>query len=77
MLLQCKIGTDVYVIGSIYGLNRDEPCFYTHLGNVIDGLDCDDIILGGDFNFVIDAVSDSYGYVQVSTILVVGRSAGW
>ena len=68
MLLQCKIGTEVFVIGSIYGPNRDEARFFTHLGNLIDSIDYDHIILGGDFNFVIDAASDSYGYVNENNV---------
>ena len=28
IILQCKIGTEIYLLGSIYGPNRDEPRFY-------------------------------------------------
>lgn len=68
LILQCKIGTDSYLIGTIYGPNRDEPQFYEHIGEILDNADCDHIILGGDFNFVIDAVKDCYGYTRENNI---------
>lgn len=68
VILQCKIGTDTYVVGSIYGPNRDEPRFYAHLGEILDRIDYDNIIIGGDFNFVIDSVKDSYGYVRENNV---------
>ena len=68
VFLQCKIGTDVYVIGSVYGPNRDEPQFYAHLGDILDKTERDHIIVGGDFNFVIDAAKDSYGYVRENNV---------
>ena len=68
MIIQCKIGLDTYVIGSIYGPNRDEPQFYKELDEVLEGIDCDHIIIGGDFNFVMDAENDCYGYVRENNV---------
>ena len=68
VLLQCKIGTDTYLIGSIYGPNRDEPQFYEHIGELLENVDSDHIIIGGDFNFIIDADNDCFGYVHENNV---------
>ena len=68
MIIKSKIGLDTYVIGSIYGPNRDEPQFYKELDEVLEGIDCDHIIIGGDFNFVMDAENDCYGYVRENNV---------
>ena len=68
VLLECKIGTDTYVIGSIYGPNRDEPHFYEHIGKILDEINYDHIILGGDFNFIMDAGKDCYGYSHENNV---------
>ena len=41
------------MLGSISGPNRDEPCFYEKIDEILDNVDCDHIVLGGDFNFVM------------------------
>ena len=68
VMLECKIGTDLYMIGCVYGPNRDEPQFYEQLGDVLDSTDCDHVILGGDFNFVMDAKNDCYGYARENNV---------
>ena len=68
IILQCKVGTEVYLLGSIYGPNRDEPAFYSHLDEIIDEIDFHHIIFGGDFNFVINAKIDSFGYVNKNNV---------
>ena len=64
MIIGCRIGTDTYVMGSIYGPNRDNPDFYQKLDECLDNTDCDHVIIGGDFNFVLDAEKDCYGYAR-------------
>ena len=68
IIVQCKIGTEIYMLGSIYGPNRDEPRFYEKIDEILESVDCDHIVLGGDFNFVMDAVNDSYGYACENNI---------
>ena len=68
IIIQCKIGTDSYVLGSIYGPNRDEPQFYEHIDEILDSVDCDHIFIGGDFNFVMDAENDCYGYARENNV---------
>ena len=64
VLIHCKINTDSYVIGSIYGPNKDEPQFYRQVDDVLENVDCDHIVIGGDFNFIMDAEKDCYGYAR-------------
>ena len=64
MIIGCRIGTDTYVLGSIYGPNRDNSDFYKKLDECLDNVDCDHVIIGGDFNFVLDAEKDCYGYTR-------------
>ena len=67
-ILQCKIGMDTYLIGSIYGSNRDEPRFYERLDEILDNVDCDHVIIGGDFNFVMDTENDCFGYARENNV---------
>ena len=68
ILLHCQIGADSYLIGSIYGPNRDEPKFYEDIGDILGSVDCDHIVIGGDFNFIIDADKDCYGYARENNV---------
>ena len=67
-LIECKIGTDSFLLGSIYGPNRDTPSFYAEISELLDRIDCNSYILGGDFNFVMDPQKDCYGYSTRSNI---------
>ena len=68
VILGCKIGSDTYVLGSIYGPNRDEPEFYRRIDELLDGVDCDHTIIGGDFNFVMNPAKDCYGYARENNV---------
>ena len=68
IFLECKIGTKNYLLGRIYGPNRDEPQFYCEVDGILENAYYDDCIIGGDFNFVIDIHKDSYGYSHDNNI---------
>ena len=68
IMILCQIGTDSYVIGSIYGPNRDEPQFYEEIDRILESVDCDHIVLGGDFNFIMNAEYDCHGYVRENNV---------
>ena len=67
-MLSCRNRIETYALGSIYGPNRDEPRFYEKIDEILESVDCDHIVLGGDFNFVMDAGKDSFGYVRENNI---------
>ena len=52
-----------YLIGAIYGPNKDNPDFYQNLTEFLKQNSSDsEIILGGDFNVIIDQNLDSENY---------------
>ena len=67
MILVCKIHTNVYTIVSIYGPNEDKPSFYEALSEYLEELPNDNLIIGGDLNFVIDYKRDS-NYVRDNNV---------
>ena len=44
--LQCKIETNVFVLGSINGPNKDNPHFYECIDKLLDSVDYDRVVLG-------------------------------
>ena len=68
VIIGCRIGMDNYVLGCIYGPNKDEPEFYEEVNEVLRSVDCDHIILGGDLNFVMNSQIDCYGYVRENNV---------
>ena len=64
----CKIGTDTYLIGSVYGPNRDEPQFYEKLETILEDTEYDHVVLGGDFKFIIDTQADCFGYTNENNV---------
>ena len=51
---------------NIYGPNRDKPNFYTQISKDIEELSNENIIIGGDFNLVLDFESDTQGYITLN-----------
>ena len=45
---------------NVYGPNSDNPAFFEEMINHIKNLDFDHLIIGGDFNFVLDNEMDAY-----------------
>ena len=64
IIVACKIGTVTYLLVNVYGPNDDEPSFYEELGNQVDSIQTDQILIGGDFNFVMEFDMDSYRYAR-------------
>ena len=45
-------------LANIYAPNEDDPNFFTSMFNHLLDFNCDDIIIGGDFNLVLDVEKD-------------------
>ena len=54
-----KIGMICYTLVSVYGPNEDNPNFYESLEECVDLLPTENIIMSGDWNFVMDTERDS------------------
>lgn len=64
IIVTCKIGTQTYLLANVYGPNEDDPVFYQTLTHHIESFSTDHIIIGGDFNFVINPKLDSFNYAR-------------
>ena len=64
VIIGCKIGSDTYIFGSIYGPNKDEPNFYKGIDELLSSVDVEHIIIGGDLNFVMNPQKDCFGYTR-------------
>ena len=47
-----------------YGPNRDDPNFYNEIGNLIEDIETDFVIMCGDWNVVQDFKLDCHNYVR-------------
>ena len=59
VILVCSIFLNTYTIVNIYGPNDDRPAFFEQLSRRLEEISADNIIIGGDFNFVTDYSRDS------------------
>ena len=59
VLIVCKINNNVFTLISIHGPNDDTPSFYNAINDLLQQYPNENIIIGGDFNFVIDLAQDS------------------
>jgi hypothetical protein len=50
LVLFCKVKGKEFVLGSIYGPNKDEKLSFTDLERLISGFNCRRIVVGGDWN---------------------------
>ena len=59
LILVCRIRSIVYTMISIYGPNEDNPKFYEILEKHMESIQSENVIIGGDFNFVMNYKKDS------------------
>ena len=55
-----------FLLVNVYGPNRDNPDFYINLKEQIQNLGIENVIIGGDFNLVLDAAKDYHNYKHVN-----------
>ena len=58
-IIVCTVFLNTYTIINIYGPNEDRPAFFRSIKQRLDALPNENIIIGGDFNFVLDFQRDS------------------
>ena len=59
ILCVIKLHGSTFTLLNIYGPNEDKPSFFRHLGERLQNISCENLIVGGDFNFVLDLERDS------------------
>ena len=55
---------------NLYGPNRDDPNFYNEIGNLIEDIETDFVIMCGDWNVVQDFQLDCHNYVMENNIKI-------
>ena len=61
VLCDIKIDNKILTLLNIYAPNEDKPVFFENIYNNLVSFECVEIILGGDFNLVLDVVNDKAG----------------
>lgn len=59
VLIVIKANNNILTLMNIYGPNDDTPSFYKHIDSLLQEVSLENIIVGGDFNFVMDRFRDS------------------
>ena len=59
----CDIKTDekLFTLANIYAPNEDDPTFFRQVFDRLHDFACKEVILGGDFNLVLDVKEDKKG----------------
>ena len=59
----CDIETEgkCITLATLYALNEDEPSFFQDFFVRLSDFQCDDLIIGGDFNLILDLDKDKKG----------------
>ena len=58
ILVDWKLENKTVTLANIYAPNDDNPNFFKNFFRHLLSFECDDIILGGDFNLVMDVQND-------------------
>jgi len=56
-----KIDNKILTLVNIYAPNNDNPTFFQNLLDHLLSFECEEIIMGGDFNLVTDVQRDKQG----------------
>jgi len=58
IILDLEVGELILTICNIYTPNKDDPFFFQNVSEQMLMFRCEEIILGGDFNLVMDVTMD-------------------
>ena len=61
IIVDLEVGELTLTLCNIYAPNTDEPDFFTNVSEQMLSFKCDEIIIGGDFNLVLDVLKDKTG----------------
>ena len=60
-IIDMKIDNKILTLVNIYAPNNDNPTFFQNLLDHLLSFECEEIIMGGDFNLVTDIQRDKQG----------------
>ena len=60
-IIDMKIDNKILTLVNIYAPNNDNPTFFQNLLDHLLSFECEEIIMGGDFNLVTDIQRDKRG----------------
>lgn len=66
IIVLVEIGQEDFLFVNVYGPNRDNPEFYNNLREKIKQFTVSNIIIGGDFNLVLDPSRDYHNYKNIN-----------
>ena len=61
LIITALIDGQLFCLANVYAHNRDRPSFFKKVLDKIDEMSCSHVIIGGDFNLVLDIDKDSIG----------------
>lgn len=61
IIIDLEVGEQILTICNIYAPNKDDPFFFQNIREQMTMFRCEEIILGGDFNLVMDVKKDKKG----------------
>ena len=67
VLCDIKIDNKILTLLNIYAPNEDKPVFFENIYNNLVSFECEEIILGGDFNLVLDVVNTKQEVTKLHT----------
>ena len=62
IIMDLDVGELILTICNIYAPNKDDPIFFQNVREQMIMFRCEEIILGGDFNLVMDVKKDKKGW---------------
>ena len=65
ILLIKTLNVDILLV-NIYGPNKDDPAFFENIKNKIEDFDTPNIIIGGDWNLVLNPSKDYFNYKHIN-----------
>ena len=68
IILKISINSVDYILVNLYAPNKDCPEFFTHINTLIGNIDVNNIIIGGDWNLVLNPDIDSSNYKHVNNV---------
>lgn len=61
IIVDLEVGELTLTLCNIHAPNTDDPAFFKNVSKQMLSFKCDEIIIGGDFNFVLDVSKDKTG----------------